>query len=69
MNAKDQLLESLLPQIINHYASLKNISLEESKDIFFNSKTYVRLISDNDLYTKGIEYITNELKNEYLIFK
>ena len=69
MNAKDQLLESLFPQIINHYASLKNISLEESKDIFFNSKTYVRLISDNDLYTKGIEYITNELKNEYLIFK
>lgn len=35
MNIKNELLESLFPQIINHYASMKNISLEESKDLFF----------------------------------
>lgn len=27
MNAKDELLKSLFPQIINHFASLKNISI------------------------------------------
>ena len=43
MNAKDELLKSLFPQIINHFASLKNISLEESRDIFFKSTTYAKL--------------------------
>ena len=68
MNAKDELLKSLFPQIINHFASLKNISLEESKDIFFKSTTYVKLCSDNDFYSKGIDYIVNELENEYSTF-
>ena len=68
MTAKDQLLESLFPQIINHLASLKNISLEESTDIFFKSNTYAKLCNDNDFYLKGIDYILNELKNEYITF-
>lgn len=69
MNIKNELLESLFPQIINHYASMKNISLEESKDLFFKSKTYEKLVSDNDFYSKGIDYIVNELQKEYLTFK
>ncbi|MCC3869081.1 hypothetical protein [Terrisporobacter mayombei] len=68
MNAKDELLKSLFPQIINHFASLKNISLQESTDIFFKSTTYVKLCGDNDFYSKGIDYIVNELENEYLTF-
>ncbi|MCC3865119.1 hypothetical protein K0040_12635 [Terrisporobacter petrolearius] len=68
MNAKEQLLKSLFPQIINHFASLKNISLEESTDMFFKSVTYAKLCGDNDFYTKGIDYIVNELENEYLTF-
>lgn len=68
MNAKDQLLKSLFPQIINHFASSKNISLEESKDLFFKSTTYAKLCSDNNLYSKGIDYIVNELENEYISF-
>ncbi|KHS57538.1 MULTISPECIES: hypothetical protein [Terrisporobacter] len=68
MNAKDELLKSLFPQIINHFASLKNISLEESRDIFFKSTTYAKLCGENDFYSKGIDYIVNELENEYLTF-
>ena len=68
MNAKDELLKSLFPQIINHFASLKNISLEESRDIFFKSTTYEKLCGENDFYSKGIDYILNELENEYLTF-
>ncbi|WP_343345959.1 hypothetical protein [Terrisporobacter petrolearius] len=68
MNAKDQLLKSLFPQIINHFASLKNISLEESTDMFFKSTTYAKLCGDNDFYSKGMDYIVNELENEYLTF-
>lgn len=68
MNAKNELLKSLFPQIINHFASLKNISLQESTDIFYKSITYVKLCDDNDLYSKGIDYIVNELENEYLTF-
>ena len=68
MNAKDELLKSLFPQIINHFASLKNISLEESRDTFFKSTTYVKLCGENDFYSKGIDYIVNELENEYLTF-
>ena len=68
MNTKDELLKSLFPQIISHFASLKNISLEESTDMFFKSITYVKLCSDNDFYSKGIDYIVNELENEYLTF-
>lgn len=64
MNAKDELLKSLFPQIINHFASLKNISLEESRDIFFKSTTYAKLCGENDFYSKGIDYIVNE----YLTF-
>ena len=68
MNAKDELLKSLFPQIINHFASLKNISLEESRDIFFKSTTYAKLCGENDFYSKGVDYIVNELENEYLTF-
>ena len=68
MNAKDELLKSLFPQIVNHFASLKNISLEESRDIFFKSTTYAKLCGENDFYSKGIDYIVNELENEYLTF-
>lgn len=68
MNAKDELLKSLFPQIINHFASLKDMTLEESSDIFFKSTTYVKLCSDDDFYSKGIDYIVNELENEYLRF-
>jgi len=68
MNAKEQLLKSLFPQIINHFASLKNISLEESRDMFFKSTTYAKLCGDNDFYSKGMDYIVNELENEYLTF-
>ena len=68
MNAKDELLKSLLPQIINHFASLKEISLEESTDMFFKSMTYVKLCPNNDFYSKGIDYIVNELESEYLTF-
>ena len=41
MNAKNELLKSLFPQIINHFASSKNISLQESTDMFYKSITYV----------------------------
>lgn len=68
MIAKGELLKSLFPQIINHFASLKNISLEESTDIFFNSNTYLKLCNDNDFYLKGIDSILDELKNEYITF-
>lgn len=68
MNAKEQLLKSLFPQIINHFASLKNISLEESTAMFFKSATYAKLCGDNDFYSKGMDYIVNELENEYLTF-
>lgn len=68
MNAKDELLKSLFPQIINHFASLKNISLEESKDMFFKSTTYTKLCNDNDFYSRGIDYIVSQLENEYLNF-
>ena len=47
---------------------LKNISLEESRDIFFKSTTYAKLCGENDFYSKGIDYIVNELENEYLTF-
>lgn len=68
MNSKDKLLNSLFPQIINHFASLKNISLDESTAMFFKSNTYAKLCSDSDLYLKGIDCIVNELENEYLTF-
>lgn len=68
MNAKDELLKSLFPQIINHFASLKNISLEESTEIFYKSTTYAKLCGDNNFYSKGIDFIVNELENEYLTF-
>lgn len=68
MNAKDKLLNSLFPQIINHFAGLKNISLDESTDMFFKSSTYAKLCSDSDLYLKGVDYIVNELENEYFTF-
>ena len=41
MNAKDELLKSLCPQIINHFAGLREISLEESTDLFYKSKTFI----------------------------
>lgn len=68
MNAKDELLKSLFPQIINHFASLKNISLEESTEIFYKSTTYAKLCGNNNFYSKGIDFIVNELENEYLTF-
>ena len=68
MNAKDELLKSLCPQIINHFAGLREISLDECTDLFYKSKTYDKLCQDNDFYSKGIDYIVNELENEYLTF-
>lgn len=68
MNVKDELLKSLFPQVINRFAGIKEISLQESTDLFFKSNTYVKLCSDNDFYAKGIDYIVNELENEYLTF-
>lgn len=68
MNAKNELLKSLFPQIINHFASQNEMELEDAMDLFYKSKTYVKLCGDNDFYAKGIDYIVNELENEYLTF-
>ena len=50
--------------------------INESNSSAFNSllasraksTTYAKLCGENDFYSKGIDYIVNELENEYLTF-
>lgn len=60
------LLQSLYKKIILRFSKLTGMSLEESMDYFYKSKTY-ELISNGigDMHCKGEIYLTDEIMLEY----
>ena len=66
MEANDTLLEMLYARIIILFSKKTGKSLDESLDIFYNSKIYELLKNDNLHYhCRGDQYISDDLVNEY----
>ncbi|MEG0672332.1 hypothetical protein [Clostridium sp.] len=66
MEANSILLEMLYARVIILFSKKTGKSLDDSLDIFYNSKIYELLKNDNgDYYCRGEQYISDDLVNEY----
>jgi hypothetical protein len=65
--AKDTLASMKYANIIQCLSEMKNISLEDATEIFYNSETFT-LIDEGvaDLHCRSDKYLANEIWAEYL---
>ncbi|MBO7144722.1 MAG: DUF3791 domain-containing protein [Salinivirgaceae bacterium] len=66
MEANETILEMKYARIIKAMADMRNITLEEAMDIFYNSQTF-NLINDGvaDLHCRSDLYLAEEILMEY----
>jgi hypothetical protein len=66
MEASETILEMKYARIIKAMADMRNISLEEAMDIFYNSQTF-NLINEGvaDLHCRSDLYLAEEILIEY----
>ena len=66
MNANPTLLRMKYGRIVERFAELANMSLEDALTFFYESKTY-ELISQgiSDMHCRSDLYLVEDLENEY----
>ena len=66
MNANPVLLQKKYARIIEKFARKKNISIEESLDLFYHSFTYELMSKGvSDMHCMSDEYLIEDLEREY----
>ena len=65
LNAVKVLVEGIIEDLVRDISRDKDISIEESLDIVYNSLVYTKLCDgDTNLYSEGATYVYELLKNE-----
>jgi len=65
LNTVKVLVEDIIENLVQSLSKDKNISIEESLDIVYNSMVYIKLCDeDTKLYSEGSTYVYELLKNE-----
>lgn len=65
LNKVKILVEEVIENLVRQLSTDKDISIEESLDIVYNSMVYIKLCDqDTNLYSEGSAFVYEILKNE-----
>ena len=65
MTASKMLLQRKYTRVISAYAKLKDISLREAMEIFYNSEVYQEIRNGiSDMHCRSDEYLADEIQLE-----